>query len=326
MKKVSIVIGLYNSEKTIMDVIREIDLAFSEQKRYEYEMIRVDDYSPDGVYELVKKEARKDKRIHVIHLARNVGQTNAVMEGYRYAQGDYVVEMDDDMQMPAAGILQMISLLEEGNYDVVFARYPEQKESAFRRFGSIVNNKMTEIMLGKPKNIRINSFFVMRKFVKDEMIRYVNNYPYLYGIIFAITKNVANIDVEHRPRTNGKSNYTFKKLLGLWLNGFLNFSVQPLRIAMRIGGIITVVSFIIAIILVIQRIFGSTQSIGWTSTIVTIIFFAGVQLLGIGVLGEYIGRLYLSNSGLPRSPVREVINCGGEKELCEDEKKAEEKE
>ena len=267
MKKVSIVIGLYNSEKTIMDVIREIDLAFSEQKRYEYEMIRVDDYSPDGVYELVKKEARKDKRIHVIHLARNVGQTNAVMEGYRYAQGDYVVEMDDDMQMPAAGILQMISLLEEGNYDVVFARYPEQKESAFRRFGSIVNNKMTEIMLGKPKNIRINSFFVMRKFVKDEMIRYVNNYPYLYGIIFAITKNVANIDVEHRPRTNGKSNYTFKKLLGLWLNGFLNFSVQPLRIAMRIGGIITVVSFIIAIILVIQRIFGSTQSIGWTSTI-----------------------------------------------------------
>ncbi len=326
MKKVSIVIGLYNSEKTIKDVIREIDLAFSEQKRYEYEMILVDDYSPDGVYELVKKEARKDKRIHVIHLARNVGQTNAVMEGYRYAQGDYVVEMDDDMQMPAAGILQMISLLEEGNYDVVFARYPEQKESAFRRFGSIVNNKMTEIMLGKPKNIRINSFFVMRKFVKDEMIRYVNNYPYLYGIIFAITKNVANIDVEHRPRTNGKSNYTFKKLLGLWLNGFLNFSVQPLRIAMRIGGIITVVSFIIAIILVIQRIFGSTQSIGWTSTIVTIIFFAGVQLLGIGVLGEYIGRLYLSNSGLPRSPVREVINCGGEKELCEDEKKAEEKE
>ncbi len=309
MNKVSIVIGLYNSEKTIQNVIDEITLVFSTQKKYTYEIILVDDYSPDGVYELVKKIAKEDQRIKVLHLSKNVGQTNAVMEGYRYAQGDYIVEMDDDMQMPAAAILDMLHMLEEGNYDVVFARYPEQKESAFRRFGSKVNNKMTEIMLGKPRDIRINSFFVMRQFVAQEMIKYTNNFPYLYGIIFAITKNVANLDVDHRERTNGKSNYTFRKLFGLWLNGFLNFSVQPLRFAVRLGATITIVSFIIAVILIIQRLFGDTQAIGWTSTIVVIIFFSGVQLLGIGLLGEYLGRLYLSASKLPRATVRETINC-----------------
>ena len=242
-------------------------------------------------------------------LFRSVGQTNAVMEGYRYAQGDYIVEMDDDMQMPASAIPDMLHMLEAGNYDVVFAKYPEQKESAFRRFGSRINNKMTEIMLGKPRDIRINSFFAMRKFVAQEIIKYANNYPYLYGIIFAVTTNVANLNVVHRERTNGKSNYTFRKLFGLWLNGFLNFSVQPLRFAVRFGGTITIVSFLIALILIIQRLLGGTLAIGWTSTIVVIIFFSGIQLIGIGLLGEYIGRLYLSASRLPRATIKETINC-----------------
>ena len=132
---------------------------------------------------------------------------------------------------------------------------------------------------------------------------------YLYGIIFAVTTNVANLNVVHRERTNGKSNYTFRKLFGLWLNGFLNFSVQPLRFAVRFGGTITIVSFLIALILIIQRLLGGTLAIGWTSTIVVIIFFSGIQLIGIGLLGEYIGRLYLSASRLPRATIKETINC-----------------
>lgn len=309
MKKVSIVIGLYNSEKTIEAVLNEIEGAFAQSKEYTYEVVLVDDYSPDGVYELVKKIAQEDERIKVIHLSKNAGQTNAVIEGYHYAEGDFVVEMDDDLQMPAQEILHMLTVLEEGNYDVVFAKYQQQKESAFRRFGSKVNNKMAEWMIGKPKEIRVNSFFVMRKFVKDEFLKYSNHYPYLYGIIFHITKNVTNVNVEHRERTNGKSNYTFKKLFGLWLNGFLNFSVQPLRIATNLGFLITFVSFIVAIILFIQRLMGPTQAVGWTSIMIVVIFFSGVQLIGIGLLGEYLGRLYLSNSGLPRTTVRETVNC-----------------
>lgn len=312
MKKVSIVIGLYNSEKTIEAVLKEIEDAFAGNREYSYEVVLVDDYSPDNVYELVRKIAENDSRIKVIHLSKNVGQTNAVIEGYRFADGDFVVEMDDDLQMPAIEILNMLKVLEEGNYDVVFAKYPQQKENAFRRFGSKVNNKMTEIMLGKPSNIRVNSFFVMRKFVRDAFVEYSNNYPYLYGIIFGITKNVANVEVQHRERTNGKSNYTFKKLLGLWMNGFLNFSVQPLRMAIHLGALITAVSFLVIIVLIIQRILFDTKSVGWTSLMITIIFFSGIQLIGIGILGEYIGRLYISNSGLPRSTVRDTINCDEE--------------
>ena len=317
MKKVSIVIGLYNSEKTITSVVNEIRDVLDGWK-YEYEIILVDDCSPDGVYEVVKKLAETDNRIKVIRLIQNSGQTNAVIEGYKYATGDYIVEMDDDYQMPAIGIIQMITELERGCYDVVFAKYPNQQEKKYRLLGSLVNNKMTEVMLGRPKGIRVNSFFVMRSFVKDALIKYSNNYPYLYGMIFTITKNVANVDVEHRPRTIGKSNYTFKSLLKLWMNGFLNFSVEPLRVASRIGITITVISFIIAVILVIQRIFGSTQAIGWTSIMITIIFFSGVQLVGIGLLGEYLGRLYISNNGLPRAIVKETINCNVDNE---DEKK-----
>lgn len=323
MKKVSIVIGLYNSEKTIEDVLREIESAFSGNKMYYYEVVLVDDHSPDGVYGLVKGLAAKDRRIKVVHLSKNAGQTNAVIEGYRYASGDFVVEMDDDLQMPAAEILKMLKALEDGNYDVVFARYQEQKENAFRRFGSKVNNKMTEIMVGKPKGIRVNSFFVMRKFIKDKIIQYSNNYPYLYGIIFAVTNNVANVDVVHRERTNGKSNYTFKKLFGLWLNGFLNFSVKPLRLAIHFGLLITAISFIIMLILVLERILGPTQAVGWTSLMVTMIFFSGIQLVFIGVLGEYIGRMYLSSSSLPRATVKETLNC--EEGMTEEYRQKEEK-
>ena len=308
MKKVSIVIGLYNSSKTICDVIDEITEEFKKLNKYDYEMVLVNDFSPDNVYDVVKELAKTNDRIKLINLAKNAGQTNAVMTGYKYATGDYIVEMDDDFQMPAYEIGRMINELEEKDLDVVFAKYKEKKESGFRVLGSKINSKMTEIMIGKPKDITINSFFVMRKVVRDVMVQYNNNYPYLYGIIFASTSRIGNLEVDHRPRTNGKSNYTFKSLLSLWINGFLNFSVKPLRIATTAGMIIVAVSFIYAIYVIIRRLFFPTGNIGWTSLIVAIIFFAGVQLISIGIIGEYIGRLYLSASNIPRTVVRETIN------------------
>lgn len=314
MKKVSAVIGLYNSEKTIGDVIKELKEAFSESNKYELEMVLVDDHSPDNVYQLVKGIAKEDKSIKVIHLAKNSGQTNAVIEGYRHATGEYIIEMDDDLQMPAREAVRMVEHLEENDYDVVFAKYADQKESFGRRLGSKINNKMTQIMLKKPKHIRVNSFYVMRRFVKDEMIKYSNHYPYLYGMIFGITNNVANLDVEHRERAYGKSNYTFRKLVGLWTNGFLNFSVEPLRVATKLGTIIASISFVVAIVLIIQRIMYPTKSMGWSSLMVTIIFFSGVQLLGMGLLGEYLGRQYISDSGMSRVSVKEKINCEDEEE------------
>lgn len=308
MKKISIVIGLYNSANTITDVLDEIRSELSKETEYDYEVILVNDCSPDNVLEIVSDLARKDTHIKVISLAKNAGQTNAVITGYRYATGDYIVEMDDDYQMPAYEIMRMVRELEEKDLDVVFAKYKEKKEGRFRLLGSRLNSAMAEYMIGKPKDITINSFFVMRKIICDEMLAYENHYPYLYGIIFASTGRVGNLEVDHRPRTNGSSNYTLKKLLSLWLNGLLNFSIKPLRLATVIGMGITGISFIIAIILIIQKIFFPTGVVGWTSIVVAIIFFSGVQLIGIGIIGEYMGRLYISASGLPRTVVRETIN------------------
>ena len=308
MKKVSIVIALYNSENTIGYVLDEIKETFAKQLEYDYEVVLVDDHSPDSVYSVVKKMAHEDKKIKVIHLAKNVGQTNAAIEGFRIAKGDYIVTMDDDYQMPAYEIPRMIKEIEKNNCDVVFAKYPDQKEGLFRRIGSKLNNKTSEWTAGKPKNIRVNSFYAMRSFVKDAITQYSNNYPYVYGIIFATTQNVKNITVEHRKRKAGESNYTTKKLMKLWLNGMLNFSIHPLRIAIKLGFIVTILGIVAAAILIIQKIMFGTRALGWTSLMVTIIVFSGVQLMSIGMLGEYLGRLYLSKSGLPRATVKEVIN------------------
>ncbi len=181
----------------MVDEIKEI---FAAQSEYDYEIVLVDDHSPDKVYSVAKNMAKEDSRIKVIYLAKNVGQTNAVIEGYKYAKGDYIVEMDDDYQMPGYEIPRMVKELEQGNYDVIFAKYPEQKESLFRRIGSKINNRTSAWTVGKPKDIRVNSFFIMRRFVKDAVVQYSNNYPYIYGIIFAITQNIANIEVEHREK------------------------------------------------------------------------------------------------------------------------------
>lgn len=308
MKKVSIVIGLYNSEKTIGYVVNEIKETFAAQSEYDYEIVLVDDHSPDKVYSVAKNMAKEDSKIKVIHLAKNVGQTNAVIEGYKYAKGDYIVEMDDDYQMPGYEIPRMVKELEQGNYDVIFAKYPEQKESLFRRIGSKINNRTSAWTVGKPKDIRVNSFFIMRKFVKDAVIQYSNNYPYIYGIIFAITQNIANIEVEHRERKSGKSNYTTKALTRLWLNGVLNFSIHPLRVATKFGFFVTIVGVLAAIILLIQRLVSGTSVLGWTSLMITIIVFSGVQLISVGVIGEYLGRMYISKSGIPRATIKEIVD------------------
>ena len=204
----------------------------------------------------------------------------------------------------------MLTYLEEENLDVVFARYPSQKESLFRRLGSKFNDWTIGLMTGKPRGIRVNFFMVMRRFVMERCTEYAGFYPNMYGIIFATTSNVRNLLVEHRPRAYGRSNYSFRKLVRLWSNGFLNFSIAPLRMTMKAGGIIVALSFLAACVVAVRTILYGTKSVGWSSLIITMIFLSGVILLSIGMLGEYLGRLYLSATGLPRATVRETCNLG----------------
>ena len=309
MKKLSIVIPVYNSEKTIEEVVKEIEIAVSKlNSKYDLEIILVNDYSKDNSLQVCKNICKHKPFVRLISFSKNFGQHNALMAGIKIASGDYIISMDDDLQNPPAEMYKLIDELEKNNYDVVFAKYKTENKLFFRVFGSFINDKMANILAEKPKNVTINSYFIMRKYIAKEIIKYEHAYPYLGGLIFRITQNVGNILIEHRDRKIGKSNYTFKKLLQLWFNGFTNFSVQPLRISSIFGLFFSFTGFIYLLIIIIGKIINPGISVGWTSIMAAIIFFGGIQLLSIGLLGECIGRVFLSINKKPQYVIKEFCN------------------
>lgn len=232
---VSFVIPCYRSEQTISQVVREIHDTMAELSKYEYEIVLVNDCSPDDTFSVIRTLCEADSRITGINLAKNFGQHAALMAGFRQVKGDIVICLDDDGQTPASEAGKLLAKIEEGA-DVVYAKYNHKQHSAFRNWGSHVNELMTRVMLGKPKELYISSYFAARRFIIEEVIRYENSYPYVIGLVLRATKNIVNVDVHHREREIGTSGYNLKKLLGLWMNGFTAFSVQPLRIATLCGG------------------------------------------------------------------------------------------
>ena len=302
MKKLSIVIPVYNSEKTIEEVVNEIEIAVSKlNSKFELEIILVNDYSKDNSLEVCKNICKYKSFVKLISFSKNFGQHNALMAGIRVASGDYIISMDDDLQTPPDEMGKLIDELERNNYDVVFAKYKTENKSIFRIFGSFINDKMANILAEKPKDVTINSYFIMKKYIADEIIKYGHAYPYIGGLIFRVTQNVGNILIEHRDRKIGKSNYTLKKLLQLWFNGFTNFSVKPLRISSVFGLFFSITGFVYLLIIIIRKIINPGIPAGWTSIMAAIIFFGGIQLLSIGLLGEYIGRVFLSINKKPQS-------------------------
>ncbi len=309
LKKLSIVIPVYNSEKTIKEVVNEVEIAVSKlNSKFELEIILVNDYSKDNSLEACKNICKNKPFVKLISFSKNFGQHNALMAGIKIASGDYIISMDDDLQTPPNEMGKLIDELEKNNYDVVFAKYKTENKSIFRIFGSFINDKMANILTEKPKNISINSYFVIKKYIANEIIKYDHAYPYIGGLIFRVTQNVGNVLIEHRERKIGKSNYTLKKLLQLWFNGFTSFSVKPLRISTIFGLFLSITGFIYLLIIIIRKIINPGIPAGWTSIIAAIIFFGGVQLLSIGLLGEYIGRLFLSINEKPQYVIKEKYN------------------
>lgn len=309
---VSFVIPCYRSQQTIRGVIDEIKTIMITMKQYDYEIILVNDASPDDTFSVIVKLCEEDERIFGINLAKNFGQHAALMAGFRQTKGDYVVCLDDDGQTPANEVDKLIQRVEEGA-DVVYASYGHKQHSIFRNFGSKVNELMTRVMLGKPKELYISSYFVARRFVIDEVIRYENSYPYVIGLVLRATKNIANIPVQHREREIGTSGYTLKKLLGLWFNGFTAFSVQPLRIATVCGGGCAFLGFIYAIYTIIKKFVNPAVPMGFSSLMSAVMFIGGVLMLMLGLIGEYIGRIYITLNNSPQYVIREIVNKKKEK-------------
>lgn len=306
-KKLSFVIPCYGSEKTIISVIEEIIDTVGNKNPYE--IICVNDCSPDGVYKVLRDLAQSNQNIKVINLAKNFGQHSALICGYRHVTGDIIISLDDDGQTPAKEYYKLINELNADN-DVVYARYANKKHSKFKNFGSKMAVVMGRVLLNVPKSLYISSYFACKRYVIDEIVKYENPYPYLGGLIVRATKKIVNVDINHREREMGRTGYTFRKLLSLWLNGFTAFSVKPLRIATILGIFCSLFGFGYGIWTIIKKIFiNPNLPIGYSSIMSAIMFVGGVIMLMLGLIGEYIGRIYISINNAPQYVIREKINC-----------------
>lgn len=308
---ISFVIPCYKSEKTIEFVVAEIINTMKSYTNFDIEIILVNDSSPDDVFSVMKKLSKIDNRIISIDLAKNFGQHSALMAGYNYAKGDIVVSLDDDGQSPVSQVIKFIDEINKG-YDVVIARYGKKNQSLFKNFGSYLNDKMANIFVDKPPEIQFCSFFAMKKFVVNEIVQYKNPYPYIGGLILKVTQNIKNVDLEDRARLEGNTSYTFKKLVSLWINGFTAFSVKPLRISVVVGFMFAIFGLIYGIYVIINKLINPISIEGWTTIVSLISIIGGITLIMLGLIGEYIGRIYISINNFPQYSIRNIKNYKNE--------------
>ena len=305
--KISIVIPCYASSKFLENTVNDIKNEMEKLNQYEFEVVLVNDCSPDDTFKVIEKIVEENDNFVGLNLAKNFGQHAALMAGFQYVTGDIIICMDDDGQTPASELYKLIEGISD-ECDVVYAKYLTKKHSWYRNMGSKINSIMTEWMLGKPRDLYISSFFAAKRYVIDEVKKYEHSYPYVIGLVLRTTKNIKNVDVIHKDRVVGESGYSLKKLFSLWMNGFTAFSIKPLRIADFVGVICAIAGFAFLVYVVIKRIVGGDAGvIGWSSLISVMLFIGGILMCILGIIGEYIGRMYICINNAPQYVVKEVI-------------------
>lgn len=311
----SFTIPCYKSEYTIKAVIDEIISMVHELGNCDYEIIAVNDASPDGTWQVLTDLSRTNPRIRAVDLAKNVGKHAALMAAFSMVTGDVVIGVDDDGQCPLNELARLLAPLEDG-YDMSMASYPKKKQSIFKNFGSRMNDYMVRFLIGKPKGMTFSNFIARKRFVCEEIIKYENPYPYLEGLTLRTTQKIAMVPMEERKREVGNSGYTFKKSLTLWLNGCTAFSVKPLRLATVLGLIFSVIGFGTGTFMVIRKLVGLNIQAGYTSIVALMLLIGGIIMVLLGVIGEYLGRIYICINRSPQYVIREKRNVqGAKKEL-----------
>ena len=306
MKMISFVIPCYRSENTLEAVVDEIEQTMAASGNYSHEIILVNDGSPDDTWGAIKKAAEKrPDTVTGINLARNFGQHSALMAGLNATKGDIVICLDDDGQTPADEAGKLIEALENGA-DVAYARYGHKQHNLFRNFGTAMNEWMASVMIGKPRDLFVSSYFAAKRFIVDEMVKYEGSYPYVIGLVLRTTKNIVNVDVTHRKREVGESGYTLSKLFALWINGFTAFSIKPLRIATLSGFLFALLGFLYGIYTVIKKFVYPVAPMGFAALMSAVMFIGGMLMLMLGMIGEYLGRLYISQNKNPQYVIRET--------------------
>ena len=312
MEMISFVIPCYRSEKTIGDVVAELQSIMGQQKTYDYEIILVNDGSPDDVWSVIQSLC-SNTRIKGITFSKNFGQASAVMAGYANVKGDYIFTIDDDGQSPVDSVMELMEELKRGDYDVVYGITTEVQFGLYRKLGSKVNSLMAKVMFDRPTDKRIVNITVIRRYIIEEMGRYHYPYPYISGLVHRSTRRIGYVPVKHRARQSGTSGYSFKKLVAVWMNGFTAFSIKPLRLASYLGFLTAAVGLLGAIVTVIHKIMRPEIAVGWSSIICTILIMGGINLLVLGLIGEYLGRMYMSQNQTPQYVIRERINIDNSK-------------
>jgi glycosyltransferase involved in cell wall biosynthesis len=302
----SIVVPVYNGAATVGELVgalRGLEISGG------LEIVLVVDGSPDNSLEVCKKlAAEPGAPVIVLSLSRNFGEHNAVMAGLARARGDFAITMDDDLQNPVSEVRRLFEHTRDGGYDVCYTYYEEKKHAAWRNLGSRFTNWCADHLIDKPKGLYLSSFRCLSAFVREQITAgYDGPYPYVDGLVFQVTQNVGRLQVAHLPRAEGRSNYTLARLFRLWLSMFLNFSVIPLRAATLFGIVFGALGALAAIIVIAEAISDQKPPQGWASLMVAVLVLAGVQLVLVGLIGEYLGRMFLAVNRKPQYLVREVF-------------------
>lgn len=303
--KISVLIPVYQGSRTIGRLTDEL---VGKLKANSLEIILVNDGSTDSSHEACLGISKKYIAIvKYIYLSRNFGEHNAVMAGLNHATGDYTVIIDDDFQNPPEEIEKLVNKTVEEHRDVVYSYYAEKHHSFLRNLGSAFNNIIASYLLNKPRDLYLSSFKCMNRFIVNEIIKYKGPFPYIDGLIWRSTRSIGKVLVMHKKREEGKSGYSFRKLVRLWTNMFVNFSIYPLRLSAFLGALFSLIGIISSICLVIDKIAHPDIPMGITSILVAILIFAGVQLIMLGLIGEYLGKLFLMDNQTPQYVIRETI-------------------
>jgi len=304
---VSIIVPCYNSPPVLHTLIERSEQEMENLGIKEYEFVLVNDGSPDpNTIVMLRCIAAANKRVKVIDMAKNSGQPNSQVAALRYSTGDIIINMDDDMQTDPANIPLLYNKLMEG-YDLVLGKYIKKRHNLFRRLLTWADNIFEHYFIGKPKHLSFTSFWITRRYIADEIVKYHNPYSFMEGLFLRTAGKIANVEMEHHERSEGKSGYTLGKLLKLWSN-FTGFTILPLRIAGFMGVIAAICSILGGIWTIVQRLTTPDMPAGYATLVCLMLFFFGLVFIFIGILGEYVGRTFMSVNATPQYVVKEFIN------------------